>query len=353
MRVQNKKTIGAPAFRVRNKKTNGAPFRVQNKKRTGRRPSSQRPVRMIPQDESILARLVRLVLVCRFFLLRRFILLLALLLLFLLEPLLILFVFLLELLQLLLVFLFDLLLALRVGIFLRQLLAFLNLLLLDPLALLILFRTELLEFLLMLLLELRIHIVGIVRIVRPHRGRTVVVGLRIAGIRRRINWFGDRAGLRRVVRGDGSIRIALWRDRRIRIVYRAWPVGISLRRTLSVPLRVLRRSRLNGRRDLNVGMCHLSAFRLHLPDLRDCGRPAAVGLNDLFLFNEGRWRRRWRLLRYDRSVRHDSGRLYSRLSAGAENAALLWGNRRRHRRDGSRGDFLRVHADHVVVNRLS
>src|SRR5258708_3365662 len=275
--------------------------------------------------------------------LRLVLLLLAFLLLSLLELLLFLVVFLLELLELLLMSLIDLLLALLLALLVSLLLShslpFLLLLLFDLLALLILLLAKLFQLLLMLLIELRIHVVRTVRISWPRGRRTIVVHLRIAGVRRSISRIGRRVRpigriRRRSISGVGRrVRRAVGRICRRRIVHGGRAVVIVLRvalvilhitrivlhvarvvppvdwivrRVVGWPIRlnVSGRAGLGRRGDLDVRTTLLHVFCLNFADLRDCGRPAAIGLDGLLLVG-------------GRSGRRGLDRLRRRLAVGS------------------------------------
>src|SRR5258708_1754322 len=324
--------------------------------------------------------------------LRLVLLLLAFLLLSLLELLLFLVVFLLELMELLLMSLIDLLLALLlsllVSLLLSRSLPFLLLLLFDLLALVILLVAKLLQLLLMLLIELRIHVVRTVRITRPGRRWTIVVALRIAGIHRSVSAVGWRvrravgricgsvsAVGRRVRRAVGRIcrRRIVHGGRAVVIVLRVAlvilhisriglhvarvvpPVDWIVRRVVGWPIRlnVSGRAGLGRRSDLDVRTTLLHVLGLNLTDLRDCGRPAAIGLNGLLLLDERSGRRRRSDLRHHLAVERSRRWLDGTSSSGANNAVLLRRNSGRHRGDRSGSNFARIHFHQVASHGLS
>ena len=309
--------------------------------------------------------LFRLVLFRRLVLLCGFLLPLSFLLLFLIQFLLLLFVFLFKLLKLLLLFLFELmlflvgfLLSLGVGVLFHSL-TLLNLLLFNFLAFLVLFQTQILELLLLFLFDLGIRVASIVC---PRRRRPVIVDLGVARIRRGVAWPVRIVLIRRNV--ARLIRITLVRRsvdvslrRSIRIIRGTLPIWIALLHIRAVAATVLRGSLRYRRRHLHVSVCvHATArrnFRLSLADLRNRRGPAAIRLNHLLLLGEGNgsWRRS--RLCHDGAVHDCGGWGNVRRCTGAENAALLRRNGRSHRSHRRRSDLALVHADYVVVNRLS
>ncbi len=193
----------------------------------------------------------------------------------------------------------------------------------DSLALLILPLAELFQLLLLLLFDPRVDRRSRVPVIRPSVGRTIVVRpftasivcrliprlaalLRSAGVvgRRRlvrIHLPGCRR-LPRVVGRRRPIRIALYIGHLAasvvasRILVRIiLTVRQRLARTISVVVRpltlpigtsVLRRNRARRRRHLDVRTFLLDHLTWHATHLRDCRRPAAIGLDLLLLLDE-------------------------------------------------------------------
>ena len=150
----------------------------------------------------------------------------------------------------------------------------------------------------MFLIELRIRILAITG---PGRGWPVVVGFRVAGIRGNIGRLVGlirlilrpvglvrlilrSVGLIRLIHGAGragAIGIVQLRGRLlIRAVCRTWAIGIALLLHRAVRLLVPWWCLSDRGSHLDVGTRHLSVLLLlHLVQLRDRGRPAAIGLH--------------------------------------------------------------------------
>src|SRR5262249_8387640 len=103
----------------------------------------------------------------------------------------------------------------------------------------------------------------------------------------------------------------------------------------------------------NVGPLGLGIFLLLLGALylgNGC-RSAAILMHDFLLLGEGYWSGRRRCFGHNWPAQHWAWRAHASFRAAINDAALLRRDRWRYRSDWSRRDLLRVHANHVVMNR--
>ena len=110
-----------------------------------------------------------------------------------------------------------------------------------------------------------------------------------------------------------------------------------------------RRCWFRGRRNFHV---RVRCSRLSFTNAGHSRRAPAIRLYRLHLLCSGSWRRRGRGFGHDRARNHVGGRAGSSRPSSASKAVLLWSNVC-HRGDRCRGDFTRIHTDHIPTHGLS